>query len=80
MFTFTLNQLCNSAVRFDPATIYAEIDNCTYLLQWDEVRNCFMDEYNEYAFAWDTIYNAPIICIDSKQGYGNTLYVIVKLS
>lgn len=80
MFTVTLNQFANSNIWFDPATIWAEDDNGSYLLEWDSKRNCFIDVYTQRAFEWDTIYNAPIIWIDSKQGYGNTLFVIVKLS
>lgn len=80
MSDITLNQIANSSIFFDPGTIYAEIENGTYLLKWDGKRSCFVDEYNEWAFAWETVYNAPITCIDSKQGYGNTLCVTVKLS
>ena len=80
MSNITLNQIANSSMFFDPGTIYAEIDNGTYLLEWDDERNCFVDQYDEWAFDWNTVYNAPITCIGSQQGFGNNLYVTVKLS
>jgi hypothetical protein len=79
MEKLTLNQLFNSLVSFDPGTIYATVDDNTFKLQWDNERECFIDEYREYHFSENTVYNAPIVRIDSRQGYGNTLYVIVKL-
>lgn len=80
METLTLNQLSNSPIWFDPATIYVTTtDNNTVEVHWDNKRECFTDEYSEYQFTMDTIYNAPITRIDSKQGCGNTLFVIVKL-
>lgn len=79
MEKLTLNQLFNSTVSFDPATIYAIVENNTFMLQWDDQQKCFIDVYAEYSFTEDAVYNAPITCIGSTQGYGNTLYVIVKL-
>ena len=80
MTNITLNQLCNSSVWFDPATIYAEVNGSTFILQWDSNRNCFTDAYGEYSFDYATVYDAPITRIDSTQGCGNTLFVVVKLS
>lgn len=79
MENLTLNQLFNSAISFDPDTIYATVNGDTFMLQWDSEQSCFVDEYQDFAFSLETVYNAPITCIDSKQGYGNTLFVIVKL-
>ena len=64
---------------FDPATIYATVDDNTFTLYWDSEQEYFTDKYKEYRFTMGTVFNAPIICIDSKQGYGNTLFAIVKL-